>query len=69
MHAIDSAGPTRQEVRSALLWALENDRSALLAHREVMQYRRWHEACMHADRRLVRRWRDSVVGQHEPTSA
>jgi hypothetical protein len=68
MYAIDTAGPPRQDVRAALLWALENDRSAFLAHREVMQYRRWDDARTHADRRLVRRWRESFAGLHEQAS-
>lgn len=69
MYAIDTTAPPREDVRSALIWALENDRRALLAHREVMQYRRWDEARTLADRRLVRRWRESVVELHESTTA
>lgn len=69
MYAIEATGPTSYDVRRALLWALENDRAALLEHREATQYRRWEAARRYADRRLVRRWRESVVEVGEPAPA
>ena len=34
MHDTLPSAPSRTEVRTALLWALETDRAALLEHRE-----------------------------------
>ncbi len=53
--------PTRREVREALLWALENDRGALLEHRETSHYRRWDAPGANA--RIVGKWRSSRTGQ------
>ncbi len=61
MHATLPSAPSRTEVRSALLWALEHDRDALLEHRESTQHCGWTVARGAADRRLVRRWRASSL--------
>lgn len=57
MHDTLPSAPARRDVRAALLWALENDRVALLEHRESTQHCAWEAARGAADRRLVRRWR------------
>ena len=62
MHDTLPSAPSRTEVRTALLWALENDRDALLEHRETTQHCLWAAARGAADRRLVRRWRAAAAG-------
>mgnify|MGYP001508316873 CR=1 FL=1 len=52
MHDTLPSAPSRTEVRTALLWALENDRDALLEHRETTQHCLWAAARGAADRRL-----------------
>ncbi|MBD8080327.1 hypothetical protein [Cellulosimicrobium arenosum] len=59
MHDTLPTAPSRYEVRTALLWALEHDRDALLEHRETTQRSSWEAARGAADRHLVRRWRAS----------
>src|SRR5690606_26098821 len=61
MHDTLPSAPSRTEVRSALLWALEHDRDALLEHRETTQHCAWPAARGAADRRLVRRWRAAAA--------
>ena len=63
LHTIDPPVPSRQDVRSALLWALEYDREALLEHRETTHNSRWDTARRRADRQIVRRWRASGLGR------
>ena len=61
MHDTLPSAPARCDVRAALLWALENDRSALLEHRETTQRCSWEAARDAADRRLVRLWRSATL--------
>lgn len=64
---------TARDVRSALLWALEHDRHALLEHREVAHRGSGLGGRPAADRRLVARWRAASVrgahGAHTPFPA
>ncbi|OLT54576.1 hypothetical protein [Cellulosimicrobium sp. CUA-896] len=64
MHDTLPSAPALHDVRAALLWALEHDRTALLEHREATQRCVWAAARGAADRRLVRRWRHATT--HEP---
>ena len=61
MHDTLPSAPARCEVRAALLWALENDRAALLEHRESTQRSAWDATRGAADRRLVRRWHAAIA--------
>ncbi|MFC8920957.1 hypothetical protein, partial [Cellulosimicrobium sp. NPDC057127] len=54
MHDTLPSAPAHHDVRSALIWALEHDRAALLEHREATQRCAWAAARGAADRRLVR---------------
>ncbi|MCB7134986.1 hypothetical protein [Cellulosimicrobium marinum] len=60
------ASPARTDVRAALLWALEHDRTALLEHRESTQRCLRDAARGAADRRLVRRWRVATTPTLQP---
>lgn len=61
-----SARVTRADVRAALMWALERDRSALLAHRAAVHSSKSDLTRRRADKTLVEKWRartpDSPVG-------
>ena len=48
---------TRADVREALMWALERDRSALLAHRAAVHYSKSDLTRLRADKVLVELWR------------
>lgn len=48
---------TRADVREALMWALERDRSALLAHRAAVHSSKSDLTRLRADKVLVERWR------------
>ena len=52
-----SARVTRADVRAALMWALELDRSALLAHRAAVHSSKSDLTRRRADKALVERWR------------
>ena len=48
---------TRADVRAALMWALERDRSALRAHRAAVHSSKSDLTRRRADKALVERWR------------
>ena len=48
---------TRADVREALMWALERDRAALLAHRAAVHSSKSDLTRRRADKALVERWR------------
>ena len=52
-----SARVTRADVREALMWALERDRAALLAHRAAVHSSKSDLTRRRADKALVERWR------------
>jgi hypothetical protein len=52
-----SARVTRADVREALMWALELDRAALLAHREAVHSNKSDLTRRRADKALVEQWR------------
>ncbi|MFI6424791.1 hypothetical protein [Promicromonospora sp. NPDC050880] len=48
---------TRADVREALMWALERDRDALLAHRAAVHSSKSDLTRRRADKALVEQWR------------
>jgi hypothetical protein len=52
-----SARVTRADVREALMWALERDRDALLAHRAAVHSSKSDLTRRRADKALVAQWR------------
>ena len=48
---------TRTDVREALMWALERDRAALLAHRAAVHSSKSDLTRRRADKALVEQWR------------
>ena len=52
-----SARVTRADVREALMWALERDRAALLAHRAAVHSSKSDLTRRRADKALVEQWR------------
>ena len=52
-----SARVTRADVHEALMWALERDRAALLAHRAAVHSNKSDLARRRADKTLVEQWR------------
>ncbi|WP_132234811.1 hypothetical protein [Promicromonospora sp. AC04] len=52
-----SARVTRADVREALMWALERDRAALLAHRAAVHSSKSELTRRRADKVLVEQWR------------
>lgn len=48
---------TRADVREALMWALERDRAALLAHRAAVHSSKSDLTRRRADKALVEQWR------------
>jgi hypothetical protein len=48
---------TRADVREALMWALERDRTALLTHRAAVHATKSDLARRRADKALVEQWR------------
>ena len=48
---------TRADVREALMWALERDRGALLAHRAAVHSNKSDLTRRRADKALVEQWR------------
>ncbi|MEV0952429.1 hypothetical protein [Promicromonospora sp. NPDC050249] len=48
---------TRADVRQALMWALERDRAALLAHRAAVHSSKSDLTRRRADKTLVEQWR------------
>lgn len=52
-----SARVTRADVRAALMWALERDRAALLAHRAAVHSSKSDLTRRRADKTLVETWR------------
>ena len=52
-----SARVTRADVRAALMWALERDRAALLAHRAAVHSSKSELTRRRADKALVEQWR------------
>jgi hypothetical protein len=48
---------TRADVRQALMWALERDRAALLAHRAAVHSSKSDLTRRRADKALVAQWR------------
>ncbi len=52
-----SARVTRADVRAALMWALERDRDALLAHRAAVHSSKSDLTRRRADKALVEQWR------------
>jgi len=52
-----SARVTRADVREALMWALERDRDALLAHRAAVHSSKSDLTRRRADKALVEQWR------------
>lgn len=48
---------TRSDVRQALMWALERDRAALLAHRAAVHSSKSDLTRRRADKTLVEQWR------------
>ena len=54
-----SARVTRADVRAALMWALELDRVALLAHRAAVHSSKSDLTRRRADKALVEQWRAS----------
>jgi hypothetical protein len=48
---------TRADVRAALMWALERDRDALLAHRAAVHSSKSDLTRRRADKALVEQWR------------
>ncbi|MCP2265051.1 hypothetical protein APR03_002399 [Promicromonospora thailandica] len=48
---------TRADVRAALMWALERDRDALLAHRAAVHAGKSDLTRRRADKALVEQWR------------
>jgi hypothetical protein len=48
---------TRADVREALMWALERDRAALLAHRAAVHSSKSDLTRRRADKALVAQWR------------
>ena len=52
-----SARVSRADVRQALMWALERDRAALLAHRAAVHSSKSDLTRRRADKALVEQWR------------
>ena len=64
-----SARVTRADVREALMWALERDRAALLAHRAAVHSSKSDLTRRRADKALVERWRARKTDGGKDTSS
>jgi hypothetical protein len=64
-----SARVTRADVRAALMWALELDRVALLAHRAAVHSSKSDLTRRRADKVLVEQWRAQRPDGGKGTSA
>ncbi|SDR87222.1 hypothetical protein [Paraoerskovia marina] len=51
-----NTAPTHDEVREALMWAIDNDHRALVRHRTAHHLARTDSARLAADEDLVERW-------------
>lgn len=56
MHLDHAFRPTTDEIRCAILWALDHDRAALVEHRATAHLSLRSPLRRAADARLVRRW-------------
>ena len=56
MHLDHAFRPSTDELRCAILWALDHDRAALVEHRAYAHLNLRSPARRAADARLVRRW-------------
>ena len=56
MHLIHAFRPTTDEIRCAILWALDHDRAALVQHRASAHLSLSSPVRRAADVRLVQRW-------------
>lgn len=59
---------TRADVRAALMWALERDREALLAHRDAVHSSKSDLTRRRADKALVEQWRARTADAEQDTS-
>ncbi|MBE7699738.1 hypothetical protein H9623_05365 [Oerskovia sp. Sa1BUA8] len=56
MHIDHAFRPSTDEIRCAILWALDHDRAALVEHRTYAHLNLLSPLRRAADARLVRRW-------------
>ena len=56
MHIVHAYRPSTDEIRCAILWALDHDRAALVEHRAYAHLNLHSPMRQAADARLVRRW-------------